>query len=404
MRKVRQRGVSLIEVMVSLTIGILLLLGLGSIYQVANQSSKTTQILAANAEAARQVFNRLEYDLKRAGFVDLYDRPKKGFTGAFSGKLPTTSSTGSGSITCPDDSFTVGSKPVVDGKRYSTILANKQSTDMGTIYLRWQPGTGGSGKGSPTTRTLTELNKAFMTPVGYISCGTMRPVFGCNHAMNGVPDINAQAQCSSSGASDNSIQITYQGAKTDGANNLSNLPDSALDCAYENVAGSPSVLEKTNGFVVNRYFLKDDTKDDNEPSFACQGNVSGVTKILVPGIQEMAFRYVVTVPEFDSSKSLINSDSGSVITAYKTADDVKKNPLGWSGVVGVEVCLVVGTKFPDGTFGVALTHKQEIRPTCSRDGSGKLTSTRKTEIEKERFFERYIRTFSLPNSLYAPIN
>lgn len=380
-----QQGISLLEMMVSLTIGVLLLLGLVSIYQVANQSSKTTQILADNAEAARQVFNRLEYDFKRAGFVDLYGRPEKGFTGTRG-------------LTCPSGSFTDKSANVTGKKRYSAVLANKTEKEMGTIYLRWQP-SGKSGK----TPVLTELNKAFMTPVGYISCGTMRPVFGCANSIEGAPDINVRAECSKTAGNGHSIQIAYQGAKVDSANNLSNLPDNALDCAYDDVGGNKSTLEKTNGFVVNRYFLQEDSSNNNERSFTCMGNKSGNAVTLVPGIQDMAFRYVVTVPEHDANKALTDSDSGSVVTAYKTAVEVEANPLGWSGVVGVEVCLVVGTKLPSGHSNLALNRDQKIRPTCTYE-DGKWVDKPKTASDNDRFFERYIRTFSLPNSLYTPIN
>lgn len=80
----KQRGASLLELMVALAIGVILLLALSSVYITANQSSKTRSVEEALDEAARQIFEHLQQDLNMAGFVDVFDRNADG---AFANKI-----------------------------------------------------------------------------------------------------------------------------------------------------------------------------------------------------------------------------------------------------------------------------------------------------------------------------
>ena len=59
----KQRGLSLIELMIAMGLGVLLLLGLVTVFMTANQSSKRRSISENLDETARQVISRLEYDL-----------------------------------------------------------------------------------------------------------------------------------------------------------------------------------------------------------------------------------------------------------------------------------------------------------------------------------------------------
>lgn len=70
----KQFGVSLLELIVALAIGLILLLALSSVYITANQSNKTRSVEESLDEAARQIFERLQQDLNMAGFVDVFDK------------------------------------------------------------------------------------------------------------------------------------------------------------------------------------------------------------------------------------------------------------------------------------------------------------------------------------------
>ena len=63
----RQRGTSLLEILVSLSIGLILLMVLASLMVVASNSSKQRSTSELLDETARQVFSRLETDLYRSG-------------------------------------------------------------------------------------------------------------------------------------------------------------------------------------------------------------------------------------------------------------------------------------------------------------------------------------------------
>lgn len=377
----KQQGISLLELMVSLSIGLLLLLGLGSVYVVANKANKDNEVLSANAETARQVFDRLNYDFKRAGFVDLYDSPTQSFVAPTPAELGITTP-GLTATNCP-----IGS-PVAVGTMYGDITGNKKNDDMTKIYKRLID-----------SKATDPMNKAFLAPISMVSCGSMRPVFGCDAKISGIPDVFTRATCGTGGS--NSIEITYQAVRNTTSTlptaGLSSLPNSAQNCSYDTLDAANAV--ENNGFIINRYFAEGG-------ALKCQGNVNRdgsapPTVELTNGVQELAFRYVTTVPETDADVELGNSDSGRVVTAYQKAGDVQATTLGWPGVVAVEVCVVIATPVLSGSSSSNLSELQgSERPAC-RNSEGAFVN--KPKEDESLYYQRYVRTFSLPNSLYAPI-
>lgn len=69
----KQKGVSLLELMISLSIGVILLLALASVYLTASNTNKLRNANADLDDAARQIFDRLKYDLDLAGYIDIFD-------------------------------------------------------------------------------------------------------------------------------------------------------------------------------------------------------------------------------------------------------------------------------------------------------------------------------------------
>lgn len=73
----KEQGFTLLELMVSLAIGVILLLALGAIYLTALQSNKKRSVDEMMDETARQVFDQFEQELSMAGYVDIFDIIKK---------------------------------------------------------------------------------------------------------------------------------------------------------------------------------------------------------------------------------------------------------------------------------------------------------------------------------------
>lgn len=63
------RGVSLVELMVSLTLGMLLMVVIGNAYVAARQAFRTMDALSRMQENARFIFEAMAYDLRMAGFT-----------------------------------------------------------------------------------------------------------------------------------------------------------------------------------------------------------------------------------------------------------------------------------------------------------------------------------------------
>lgn len=71
-----QRGVSLIELMVALVIGLFLIFGAVTIYQQSRATFRTTEAVARLQEVARLAFDVLESDVRMASYWGLNNRPE----------------------------------------------------------------------------------------------------------------------------------------------------------------------------------------------------------------------------------------------------------------------------------------------------------------------------------------
>lgn len=389
----KQAGISLLEMMISLSLGLILLAGLISVYLVANRASGQASFLAQMDQSANDIFYRLGEDAKRAGFVDVTDTPRVAFTSPGDGK------------TC----FTPGNQA------YSDLLNNlADGSPVEDIYKRRLPENSSSRLlGANAVR----LTNRFMTPLGFVSCGNMQPVIGCGDGeqLSGDPSakIDSALSCvSASGAEDDNdanrqqIQFAYQGIYASDSSGV--LPATAVDCTGatlkkgddSDAISSPRTL---NGFIVNRYYLAEDEKANHASAFTCKGNV-GNAAALVDGVQELTFRYALSaVTEASSTENT----TSRVVTKYADADELNgeanaDNNFGWSQVVGVEVCFVLSAPIPNTAGMRALASVQgNTRPTCARKDDGSFEDNiAKTEAEQNRYFKRYDKVIALPNMLY----
>lgn len=359
-KKKWQGGLSLLELLVSLSIGLILLLALASLMITANRSAQQRSTSEALDEQARQVFSLMETDLYRAGFLD----------------------------------------PFTDEE---TILAafNLNNAQILAGYTR-------------QAQNIPDAKRA--TLLGRHTEGQILPLQGFDDK-NPPPagmKCTAERQC---------LQVAYQAiayqAKADGEV----AKFSSIASAVQEGGSLSGASQGCNGLqaehnypiIVNQYEVGV-VGGEKYSSLRCSStkrnfkNVSGGEKVdiqpMVSGVEQLTFRYLVTPPdktEKDEKVDLSKTISGRSVTELKTAGDVAKvdkenNPLEWAAVVGVEICTVVAAEPIDGSRELDIPMVQLKVPTCVRAGDSWQEKDRLPD--DTRLHRRYVRTISLPNSLY----
>ena len=369
----KQRGLSLIELMVAMGLGALLLLGLATVFTTANQSSKRRSTAENLHEVARQVMSRLEYDLHNAGYLDPFSSAK-----------------------AAQASFDVEDPQVL------------------AIYAR---------QAANLTGNLKEA-----TPLGKFTEGKMVPLLGCNGDFSDIkPNLEALSSCSSGGLRlQQSLQVGYQSFAPDsiGDKEKSDIskasPRSLALRAQEqdqslSGAGRDCIGRKVtnkDGLVVNRYSVRA-TTDGTAKSFGCSSSAGNDWQGIIEGVEEMTFRYLVTPinkTQAGEKVDLKEATSGLETLTYLPASKVEQEPLKWASVVGVEVCVIVAVDPLNETREAAFSGVQKKVPTCERKaGLDAITANAEFKDEYDRragdsrYYKRYVQVITMPNSLYIPV-
>lgn len=329
-----QTGLSLIELMISMGIGIILLLALASVYVTASNTSRARSADDALDEAARQVFDRLQADLDFAGYVDIFD---------------TTAVSGSGASGAATETV-------------AASVAKPSLKEVQDMYGRLMP--------TPTSGLSIAPAKPSM-PIEIASGGTYKALEG----------------------EDAKLTIAYQAAPAN-PNAHTSLPSfSVSDNADSGITYdcTGAKLDSGDKWIVNIYSF-------DKGSFNCKGNKSSSSQPIVDNIKEMTFRYLVTQPATDSKATLYDSPAGLYTTNIISAADVNTSALGWSGVTGVEVCMIVAGKPLNGRLS-AVASLQEKIPTCERNGNS-YVDNKSRPANDQSLYRRYVKVLGLPNALY----
>lgn len=365
----KQKGLSLIELMVAMGLGVLLLMALTTLFITANESSKRRSTSENLDEVARQVMERLNYDLHEAGYLD----------------------------------------------PFSSASAAKSAFDLEdphvlAIYARQKDNLTGNLKEATT--------------LGKFTNGRVVPLLGCNGEFSGAsqPSLTELATCNGTNLQvRQSIQIGYQTVAPDNLQNQS-IPDGKK-------APSPSLTSKTQennslsgagrdcigrkvgdaaGLVVNRYSVR---IDNGKGSFGCSSS-AGDWQGIIEGVEEMTFRYLITPANDTPAGETVNmskSTSGLEVIKYLPASKVEDEELKWASVVGVEACVIVAVEPMDGTSEGSFGEIQPNIPTCARQAGLNATAADASFAENRprpagdfRLYKRYVQIISMPNSLYIP--
>lgn len=384
-----QKGISLMEIMVSLTLGIILLLALASVYVTANKLDKERSLNEALDESARQIFERLQQDLNMAGYVDAFDISEK-------------------SIEAVTFKRGVGAADNLEARKHYNIIGNINRVDMQAIY--------GRVKGWESGHTKIAIRTPFFV------------VFE-KEAVEGKDDeLTVRYQVKTSSAANQGIKI---GGEDTGGIIYSGLQET--EDSKQSGIGTDCLGQKPEEkFVENIYKL-------NNGSFSCKGNGVGKYQPIVENVTELKFRYVITgyvaatnTNHEDDLSNVYSSQSGlyareivdfTKFNALKGNEDkdIYKDPthqipdnqgigddLPWAKVIGIETCIIVAgepLKLSKNSSQMQdIAALQPKIPTCARDENTGIFLEDKNRLPEHgtRLYRRYVKTFSIPNLIYFP--
>ena len=341
----RQAGVSLVEVLVSIAIGLIVLTAIGTVYVNSNNSLKQREDQASLDDPARIIMRLLRQNLMQSGYVDILD-------------------------------LTTAGGPVAE------ILFDAKNTDLTNMYVRDTDG------GSVT----------IAPPISRLYDG-LTPVFGCDGDMLNTPlAITAAAPplvpaCDTASATRHSLRIAYQGVPitagvTTGSLSAANVnTGDGLDCLQQATAAGP--------IVINDFFLN---TVGGVSQFACRGSGAAQQQSIAAGVEEFVLRYQMSGEgDIDNPTA-----AGGIQTNYISATNVSASAQGWAGVTAVEICMVSATN--DVANGAATQGTQQLqttRPTCTRDANGAFDANIARVAGDTRLWKRYTAVVSLRNSVFA---
>lgn len=353
-RDLRQQGFTLIEILVSITIGLVILVAIGAAYVNSTNLGRQRENQTELNEPAKIVMRMLQHEVSMAGYVDIFD-------------LGTGGAPQAGSLFVPGN---VG-------------LTN--------LYTR-----------ATETAVLS-------TPLGQFFPG-MSPVFGCDGAMASIPNdlVKATAavtlSCGAANAIAHSLQLAYQTSPAAGTNTaVSLLSNSATtgegnDCLQQD---SPTgAVAPRDKFVVNRYYV---AANNGVNELYCSGSGNSIPQPIARGVEEFVLRYQlaqagVTPPAGESGIA-----AGGAQAQYVNAtnvSDIAVNPIGWANVTGVEVCIVSATAVT-GATAAGTAQLQPRRPTCTRTSAGVFDADVARAAGDNRLWKRYTSVISVRNAVFS---
>ena len=164
----KQRGVSLVEIMVAITIGMLLMLGLGTVFVSVAQTSKLSQTMSAVQDSERTAIAFLNNSIRSSGY------------------LTTPLTTTSAAQFVADSTFTTPGQ---------TILGTNTGTD--NLYVRFVAASGvtaSQGCSSNLTSNALYTDKFYVATSGsntYLTCD--ETVSGTTTTINLVPNLSSMS-------------------------------------------------------------------------------------------------------------------------------------------------------------------------------------------------------------------
>jgi prepilin-type N-terminal cleavage/methylation domain-containing protein len=346
MKSHHQNGLTLIELLISITIGLIILIAIGTVYINSNNLMRQREDQSQLNEPARTVARILHHNLVQAGFVDIFDL-----------------------------------NPANRAQASNIFVPGNES--LTNLFLR-----------NPAIAPVS-------SPISVIFPGLV-PVFGCDGEMNGTPNGIATAgppaavACGAANPTRHTLQVAYQAIPNDAANASNSLIAAnpalgvGVDCLQQNLPAGTTI-------VINRFFVPDPAAGE-APQLRCSGSGNVQNQVMAPGVEEFILRYQLSVPGAAGGGVAAGGGQAQYISA---TDVTAPGAQGWSAVTAVEVCIVSATNPAQGAAAQGTTVLQPERPTCQRDPAGGFLPNIARAAGDNRLWKRFTFVVSLRNSVYA---
>lgn len=340
----RQRGLTLIELLVSLVIGLVILAAIGTVYLNTTNTTRQREDQAQLNEPARVVMRMLKQSLTQAGYVDFFD-------------LDAANRAQAAAVFVP---------------------GNAVQTNM---FVR-----------VPSATPLPSPLSQFF--------GGLTPVFGCDGAMTSSPNTIATSAppaaqaCGAANATRHTLQIAYQGLPNNPAN-----PSNSLVPADTTTGDGMDCLQRVPAagvMVINR-FSAPAPAAGAASQLMCEGSGAAGAQPIAEGVEEFVLRYQMSAP--GTAGNLVAAGSGQ--QRYLSASDVTASAQGWAAVTAVEICIVAATPVTSGAAAQGTAALQATRPTCTRDADGAFDANVARAAGDNRLWKRYVSVVSLRNAVFA---
>jgi type IV pilus assembly protein PilW len=339
-RLLRQRGAGLLEVLISLTIGLVILAAVGVSYISSSNLMRQYEDQNELNEPARFALAMLRQHVEMAGYVDVLGTP------------------------------------LVTGDPISKLLT--PGTEPRRVFER-----------------RAQDNGTFPTTVGVMSNSATVPLAGCDGPFNaGV--------CTPGNATRHSLRVAFQMVPGPGslpANRINpslTAPDNTTGAGYDCTGAAVGNMVWEDRISTTEFFLNtfDAGSGVNISQLSCR-RLGGNTAGLVLGVEELVFRYQVAPA--GSEGVAAGGSAGRYLTAAQVRN-AAANPVGWAGVTAVEICLVMATTASRGAAAAGTVDLQPNRPTCNPAVASGTVARVAGDV---RLWKRFTTVANLRNAVYA---
>lgn len=404
---------TLVELMISAALGLILLLGISSIFVMSLKVSNRTKGQISLDNQANAVLERIRADVYRAGYLDVttarnVDNLFQGKKDMFFGSIVRYYDTEVPMqyydyMASPFSLVTGGAFGIFgcDGKWAGVVLRDgtpNPAAVAAEVARRV--------KRDMQAKTVAALDtgrydESIFNPKAmvrnYFTCDEGTGKQGEDSIMLGYQIKSAQMKYLDESKPEDLTQNTVFSSTINSPNEFTG---EGYDCE-----GVKAPDGEENLFVFNSYYL-------TEKGLYCKGSFGNRGVLISPAVKHLNFRYRLSFSGLlESGKSSTSKASGSTGTGYTSAEWINFRSQdraafvelipNWNYVTAVEVCLVMAGEGLDGSNDRTASIDQVKIPTCDWNPATASYQYVDRDAGDTDLYKRYIATYTVPNLVYA---